>query len=328
MIIYKVRSLTTSSPACQHSRPPENPRLERPVADYSLYRTSFPATRSSPTPTTSKMSTTLSTKSTAERSQRALTTSTLAQTLLPKIKRRRSRKGPNRSSMWSMGSDWISWEMSRVGRGRLLRRRIFRDNSRVCEPLLLREGNLRCCWSECWQLGTGYLKKVVEKLKEAGKDEDFIKGFQKGVQGYYTKNIVPNFGDLDFYTGESMDPDGMYVLRLSRAWHTIFDWCWPSFLQGRLSQLPRGWCHTLCHYLEAWLVGNEGLDIGDRCQNGVCAVCLALLSRIRRQSNSARFETHNREARRFAWVMFSMISNELELHAWLILSAICWRHVL
>ena len=56
------------------------------------------------------------------------------------------------------------------------------------------------------------MKKVVEKLKEAGKDEDFIKGFQKGVQGYYTKHIVPNFADLDFYTGESMDPDGMYVV--------------------------------------------------------------------------------------------------------------------
>lgn len=52
---------------------------------------------------------------------------------------------------------------------------------------------------------------MVEKFKEAGKDEDFIKGFQKGVQGYYTKNIVPNFADLDFYTGESMDPDGMYA---------------------------------------------------------------------------------------------------------------------
>lgn len=59
---------------------------------------------------------------------------------------------------------------------------------------------------------SGYLKKVVEKLKEAGKDEAFIKDFQKGVQGYYTKKIVPNFGDYDFYTGESMDPDGMYVL--------------------------------------------------------------------------------------------------------------------
>ena len=60
--------------------------------------------------------------------------------------------------------------------------------------------------------GPGYLKKVVEKLKEAGKDEAFIKGFQKGVQEYYTKKIVPNFSDLDFYAGESMDPDGMYVV--------------------------------------------------------------------------------------------------------------------
>lgn len=58
---------------------------------------------------------------------------------------------------------------------------------------------------------------MVEKLKEAGKDEEFIKGFQKGVQGYYTKNIVPNFADLDFYTGESMDPDGMYVVFSNQA---------------------------------------------------------------------------------------------------------------
>lgn len=56
------------------------------------------------------------------------------------------------------------------------------------------------------------MKKVVEKFKEAGKDEDYIKKFQKGVQGYYTSKIVPNFSDLDFYTGESMDPDGMYVV--------------------------------------------------------------------------------------------------------------------
>ena len=60
--------------------------------------------------------------------------------------------------------------------------------------------------------GIGYLKKVVENLKTAGKDEAFIKGFQKNVQDYYIKKIVPNFSDLDFYTGESMDPDGMYVV--------------------------------------------------------------------------------------------------------------------
>ena len=58
-------------------------------------------------------------------------------------------------------------------------------------------------------VGTAYLKKVVEKFKEAGKDAEFIKEFQKNVQEYYTKKIVPNFSDLDFYTGESMDAEGM-----------------------------------------------------------------------------------------------------------------------
>ena len=55
----------------------------------------------------------------------------------------------------------------------------------------------------------GYLKKVVEKLKEAGKDDAEIKAFQQKVQGYFTKVIGPNFKDYDFYTGESMDADGM-----------------------------------------------------------------------------------------------------------------------
>ena len=59
----------------------------------------------------------------------------------------------------------------------------------------------------------GYLKKVVEKLKEGGADDDKIKAFQKKVQGYYTSKIAPNFFDFDFYTGESMDPDGMYASR-------------------------------------------------------------------------------------------------------------------
>ncbi len=56
-----------------------------------------------------------------------------------------------------------------------------------------------------------YLKKVVEKLKEKGADEAKIKAFQTGATNYYTKVIKPNFKDFDFYTGESMDPDGMYV---------------------------------------------------------------------------------------------------------------------
>ncbi|KAI4129591.1 MAG: hypothetical protein LQ338_002165 [Usnochroma carphineum] len=57
-----------------------------------------------------------------------------------------------------------------------------------------------------------YMKKVSAKLKEGGADEEKIKAFQSGAQNYYSKHIAPNFKDFDFYTGESMDPDGMVVL--------------------------------------------------------------------------------------------------------------------
>ncbi|MCJ1227767.1 hypothetical protein MMC12_004426 [Toensbergia leucococca] len=57
-----------------------------------------------------------------------------------------------------------------------------------------------------------YMKKVVEKLKENGADEATVKKFQVGASSYYTKKIVPNFKDFDFYVGESMDVDGMVVL--------------------------------------------------------------------------------------------------------------------
>ena len=55
------------------------------------------------------------------------------------------------------------------------------------------------------------MKKVIQRLKENGADEEKIKDFQKKVQTYYTKKIVPNFKDYEFYTGESMDPDGLCV---------------------------------------------------------------------------------------------------------------------
>ncbi len=48
-------------------------------------------------------------------------------------------------------------------------------------------------------------------MKGGGADDDKIKVFQKKIQSYYTSKIAPNFSDFDFYTGESMDPDGMYV---------------------------------------------------------------------------------------------------------------------
>ena len=51
----------------------------------------------------------------------------------------------------------------------------------------------------------------MSKLKAEGKSEEEIKKFQAGIQNYYTKEIAPNFKDFDFYTGESLDPEGMCV---------------------------------------------------------------------------------------------------------------------
>lgn len=68
----------------------------------------------------------------------------------------------------------------------------------------------------------------MPKLKESGWDEDKVKAFQKKVTTYWTEKLAPNFKDLDFYSGESLDPDGMYVFQLpeytSRATSKIADY--------------------------------------------------------------------------------------------------------
>jgi len=56
----------------------------------------------------------------------------------------------------------------------------------------------------------GLLKKTVDLLKKNGKD-DQIDNFKKGATSAM-KEIVTNFKDWDFYTGENMDPDASIVL--------------------------------------------------------------------------------------------------------------------
>ncbi|KND91662.1 Translationally-controlled tumor protein [Tolypocladium ophioglossoides CBS 100239] len=58
----------------------------------------------------------------------------------------------------------------------------------------------------------GYLKAVKAALQERGTDADAISKFEKGAQKYVKEKLLPNFKDLEFYTGESMDPDGLIVL--------------------------------------------------------------------------------------------------------------------
>lgn len=58
-------------------------------------------------------------------------------------------------------------------------------------------------------LPTGYMKAVKQGLQEAGKGDDVVKEFETGAQKYVKEKLLPNFKDFEFYTGESMNPDGM-----------------------------------------------------------------------------------------------------------------------
>ncbi|AEO57532.1 hypothetical protein MYCTH_2315082 [Thermothelomyces thermophilus ATCC 42464] len=57
----------------------------------------------------------------------------------------------------------------------------------------------------------GYMKTVKTKLQEAGKSEEEVKDFESKASAY-AKKIVANFKDYEFFTGESMNIDGMVVL--------------------------------------------------------------------------------------------------------------------
>jgi len=55
----------------------------------------------------------------------------------------------------------------------------------------------------------GYMKAIKGHL--AQKNPDSVSAFETGAQAF-AKKIVANFKDYEFYTGESMNPDGMILL--------------------------------------------------------------------------------------------------------------------
>lgn len=55
----------------------------------------------------------------------------------------------------------------------------------------------------------GYMKAVKTELAKSNPER--VDAFEKGAQTY-AKKIVSNFKDFEFYTGESMNPDGMIAL--------------------------------------------------------------------------------------------------------------------
>lgn len=53
------------------------------------------------------------------------------------------------------------------------------------------------------------MKSIKEKLQ--AEDPSRVEPFEKAA-GAFAKKIIANFKDYDFYTGESMNPDGMVAL--------------------------------------------------------------------------------------------------------------------
>jgi len=60
----------------------------------------------------------------------------------------------------------------------------------------------------------GYMKKVTELLEK--KDPSKVDDFKKAAQSY-VKKVLENINEYQFFTGESMDADGMVVLCIWRG---------------------------------------------------------------------------------------------------------------
>jgi hypothetical protein len=54
------------------------------------------------------------------------------------------------------------------------------------------------------------MKAIKAKLQEQGKSPTEVDSFEKRAAAS-AKKIVAKFKDYEFYTGEGMNPDGMYV---------------------------------------------------------------------------------------------------------------------
>jgi len=117
------------------------------------------------------------------------------------------------------------------------------------------------------------MKAVKAKLQETNPGR--VADFEKEAT-VFVKKIVANFKDFEFYTGESMNPDGMVALlnyRVGRGFTPT-----PTTETDRIIFLPGGWRHSyvslyppwidtiltsdhsLLHVLERWPEGNQALD--------------------------------------------------------------------
>ena len=64
------------------------------------------------------------------------------------------------------------------------------------------------------------MKTTKKRLQEEGKSDDVITHFEKGAAAF-AKKIVGSFKDYEFFTGESMNPDGMLVHQSTVPFHSL-----------------------------------------------------------------------------------------------------------
>jgi hypothetical protein len=81
------------------------------------------------------------------------------------------------------------------------------------------------------------MKAVKAALQEKNADAETITAFEKGAQAFVKNTILANFKDYEFYTGESMNPDGMYALSRHPK-TTMISRVLTINLQGCSPQLP------------------------------------------------------------------------------------------
>ena len=73
------------------------------------------------------------------------------------------------------------------------------------------------------------------------------------------KKVIGNFNDYEFYTGESMNPDGMIALlnyRVSTSSLSLFGAALELIRPLRAGR----WCHPLLHLLEGWTQGTKARE--------------------------------------------------------------------
>src|SRR4051794_36760483 len=56
------------------------------------------------------------------------------------------------------------------------------------------------------------MKAVKAKMVEQGKSAEEVKEFETKASTFVKEKILAGFKDWEFYTGESMNPDGMLVV--------------------------------------------------------------------------------------------------------------------